>query len=48
MTNGTRLAIYTAVVWTGALIISLLVAEWREPDLSQIENDLREITLHLS
>jgi len=43
VTNGTRMAIYTALVWAGALIISLIVAEWREPDLSQIENDLREI-----
>jgi hypothetical protein len=31
------------VAWVGAFIISLLVAEWRDPDLTQIESDLREI-----
>jgi hypothetical protein len=41
--NWARWAIYTAAVWAGALIVSLLVAEWREPDLGQIESDLREI-----
>lgn len=43
MNGWRRWAIYTAAVRVGALIISLAVAEWREPDLSQIESDLREL-----
>jgi hypothetical protein len=38
-----RWAIYTGAVWAGVLVISLVVAEWREPDLGQIESDLREL-----
>ena len=43
MTSWPRLAIYASVIWSGALIISFLVTEWRQPDLDPIEKELLAI-----
>ena len=38
-----RLVAFTLIVWAGTVITSVLVAEWREPDLDPLKEDLRSL-----
>src|SRR3990172_6064772 len=38
-----RLVAFTLIVWAGTVVTSVLVAEWREPDLDPLKEDLRSL-----